>query len=61
MKEESSLGLLEQIKLTNSFTAPGTMSIEYLDKLLKDMIETEEILGKSYPKHEKRKAPWENK
>ena len=61
MKEESSLGLLEQIKLTNSFTAPGTMSIEYLDKLLKDMIETEEILGKSYHKHEKRKAPWKNK
>lgn len=61
MKEESGLGLLEQIKLTNSFTAPGTMSMEDLDKLLKDMIETEEILDKSYPKHEKRKAPWKNK
>jgi hypothetical protein len=37
------------------------MSVEDLEKLLKDMIETEEILDKSYPKHEKRKAPWENK
>tara|TARA_R110000822_G_scaffold51650_2_gene134225 strand:- start:5700 stop:5813 length:114 start_codon:yes stop_codon:yes gene_type:complete len=37
------------------------MSMEDLDKLLKDMIETEEILDKSYPKHEKRKAPWKNK